>query len=193
MAKLGMVDGYRHFTDWTGGFTRLSSSVHTRIDRFYVDPNLPLVVQSLTVDTSTFPTRVASDHLPLLMRLVSLTARAPTDIEARIDPLILTRKDVRTQVTKLWNGAISQRPPEVYGCSNTWAHAKAIVSAFLYARTRMYKRSDNSTKRAEYALALKAAQHLEPSLEQTHENNKRESCTKIKQASKPLENKQIVK
>jgi len=90
-AKRGLIDIYPFLTnDAPGGFTRLTATVHTRIDRIYgPTENTSWRWIAAAAEPTIFTGKAASDHLPMVVALEALDERPPTKAEAKIKPATL--------------------------------------------------------------------------------------------------------
>jgi endonuclease/exonuclease/phosphatase family metal-dependent hydrolase len=131
-AKRGLTDIYPFLTnDAPGGFTRLSSTVRTRIYRIYgPTENTSWRRIAAAAEVTLFTGTIASDHLPVVVAVESLSARPPTQAEAKIKPSTLQLPNVQAAEHHIWTSVYKRYPVEDYGQAAVWTLAKQTVATF---------------------------------------------------------------
>jgi exonuclease III len=116
-AKRGLTDIYPFLNDNArGGFTRLTATVHTRIDRIY-GPTINTSWRWIEAapDPSLFTGQAASDHLPVVVKIEGIEERPPTKAEATIKPTTPQLPNIRAAIHHIWRSVYKNYPKKSMG------------------------------------------------------------------------------
>jgi endonuclease/exonuclease/phosphatase family metal-dependent hydrolase len=96
----GLIDIYPFLNnDAKEGFTRLTATVHTRIDRTYgPTSNTSWRWTSASPNPALFTGQAASDHLPVVVTVEAIEERPPTQAEAKIKAATLLLPNIRDAI-----------------------------------------------------------------------------------------------
>jgi hypothetical protein len=118
-AKGGLTDIYPFLNNYAKeGFTRLTTTVHTRIDRIYgPTSNTSWRWMSASPDPALFTGQVASDHLPLPMVVTveAIEERPPTKAEAKVKAATLLLPNIRDAIHHIWKSVYKNTRPKSMG------------------------------------------------------------------------------
>jgi exonuclease III len=128
-AHLGLVDTHRQFHgNKRGGYTRITPTVATRIDRLYASKyNTHWRWTHVAPDDTLLPINT-TDHLPLVAKVETAPPRPPSEHEMKIDVSLYEENWVRGLVTKTWISLEAERPQDQFGAGEAYSHAKQGVA-----------------------------------------------------------------
>eukprot|EP00967_Tisochrysis_lutea_P031569 scaffold37240_cov39-Tisochrysis_lutea.AAC.1 len=144
---MGYVDAHRLVNGPTqSGFTRLSGSIHTRIDRLYTPMTQSRINwQRVGPHPTLFTGKGASDHLPLIGSFEFVGYNEGRVYDIRINGDLLEEEDTQRVLNHLWNGHITADTPDDK-LEEAWANAKKAVATYLLWATRQGEDHKTITK-----------------------------------------------
>ena len=145
-AHLGLVDTHRQFHgNKRGGYTRITPTVATRIDRLYASKyNTHWRWTHVAPDDTLLPINT-TDHLPLVAKVETAPPRPPSEHEMKIDVSLYEENWVRGLVTKTWISLEAERPQDQFGAGEAYSHAKQGVAKLLRDLTNKKRKNKYPT------------------------------------------------
>ena len=138
--RAGLKDAHRTMRlGPRAGYTRLSHTIHTRLDRIYHSTATDSFQwHKLGPSPDLFSGNAASDHLPLLAAFETPHYAQSRYYDPPIDSKIITEAGATKTVELLLNRA-KERAKDNGNLADEWAQAKALIAAFLREETAARK------------------------------------------------------
>ena len=138
--EMGLIDAYNLVNgNAREGFTRLSGTIHTRIDKIYT----PITCSNINWQTigphpALFTGKGASDHLPVLGTFEIVGYKSGRTYNVCIDNELFDSEEVRKVVSHLWKSHTNLETPDE-DIDDAWGNAKRAVATYLLWATRQGK------------------------------------------------------
>jgi hypothetical protein len=140
-----MIDSYRLVHgDAKTGYSRMAHTIHASLDRTYTQThNSVWRWQKVHSPPDTFTGNAASDHLPVIVRLVLAKERPPCATEAKNNPAIFESPNTRLITKLLRTKHFEKFPPQEHEHARAWEAAKTAVATYLLYETKELRIKDS--------------------------------------------------
>ena len=137
MNGLGLTNAYNLVNGRVRtGFTRLSGTVHTRIDGIYTPTSCSNVNwQKLGPHSALFTGKGDSDHLPVIGTFEIAGHRSGRTYDVRINSELFDSQDVSKVISHLWRSHIRPETPDSE-VEETWLYAQRAAATYLLWATK---------------------------------------------------------
>ena len=147
MASLGQTDIWRAYAGSKARlFTRERANIATRLDRWYAPfTHSQVVWEDVGIDATFCASRWDSDHHPISATIAPLD-ESNSKVRNRIDPSVLSSKEVRNNLKALLDATLRDLPPAEHGWALPWTTFKSRALRVLEEETRDKKRSRSAQR-----------------------------------------------